>query len=235
MIGNSKVLSACALAAMMLSLALPVSAVEISGRVVGVADGDTLTVLDSANQQHRVRLAQIDAPEKNQAFGQRSKQALSDLCFGKPAVVQVATHDRYGRAVGQVSCAGHDANLEQVTAGLAWAYRQYKPSAAILQAEQAARESRRGLWQDANPAPPWDFRHGKAGATIAAGPAPAGQVRTPDGTKASAGAGMTCGSKQYCKDMSSCAEARFYLTNCGVTSLDRDHDGVPCENICPGG
>jgi len=139
----------------------------IEGRVVGVADGDTLTVLDSANTQHKIRLAGIDAPEKKQAFGARSKQSLSDLVFDRQVVVQSDKRDRYGREVGTVLVDGKDANLEQVTRGFAWHYKAYEREQSTNDrklydfAEQQARAGRRGLWADVDPVPPWDFRHSK--------------------------------------------------------------------------
>jgi endonuclease YncB( thermonuclease family) len=208
--------------AAVLASATAAAATPLSGRVVAVADGDTLTVLDAGNQQRRIRLAEIDAPEKRQAFGQRAKQSLSDLCYGKSAVVAVATQDRYGRSVGRVSCGGVDANLEQVRRGLAWAYRQYRPSAPILQAEASARQARVGLWRDASPTPPWEFRHGKLSVNPSIDQASAS---APQGAQA-------CGAKRYCKQMVSCEEARFYLQRCGVRSLDGNGDGVPCETLC---
>lgn len=210
------------LGAFLLAASSLLSAAMLSGRVVAVADGDTLTVLDAGNQQHRIRLAEIDAPEKRQAYGQRAKQSLSDLCYARNAVVAVATQDRYGRSVGRVSCDGVDANLEQVKRGLAWAYRQYRPSAPILQAEASARQARAGLWQDASPTPPWEFRHGKLSVNPSIDQAPA---------SAHQGA-QACGAKRYCKQMVSCEEARFYLQRCGVRSLDGNGDGVPCEALC---
>ncbi len=210
--------------AVVLASASAAAASSLTGRVVAVADGDTLTVLDAANQQHRIRLAEIDAPEKRQAFGQRAKQSLSNLCYGKSAVVSVATQDRYGRSVGRVSCDGVDTNLEQVKRGLAWAYRQYRPSAPILQAEASARQTRAGLWQDTSPTPPWEFRHGKAGKDSSVVHASAS---APQGAQA-------CGAKRYCKQMTSCGEARFYLETCGLRSLDGNGDGVPCETLCGG-
>lgn len=139
----------------------------IEGRVVGVADGDTLTVLDSANTPHKIRLAGIDAPEKKQAFGARSKQSLSDLVFDRQVIVQSDKRDRYGREVGTVLVNGKDANLEQVTRGFAWHYKAYEREQSTNDrklydfAEQQARAGRRGLWADVDPVPPWDFRHSK--------------------------------------------------------------------------
>lgn len=141
-----------------LMLGSHVQADDLQGKVVGVLDGDTIEVLDAAKKPRRIRLAEIDAPEKAQAFGQRSKQALSDLCFAKQARVRIVDQDRYGRAVGRVFCEGQDANLSQVRQGMAWAYERYAKDPAILAAEREARAARRGLWADPNPVPPWQWR-----------------------------------------------------------------------------
>lgn len=155
------------LAVSLLVTAVLGQAAIIEGRVVGVADGDTLTVLDSSNTQHKIRLAGIDAPEKKQAFGARSKQSLSDLVFDRQVIVQSDKRDRYGREVGTVLVDGKDANLEQVTRGFAWHYKAYEREQSTDDrklydfAEQQARAGRRGLWADVDPVPPWDFRHSK--------------------------------------------------------------------------
>jgi endonuclease YncB( thermonuclease family) len=112
--------------AALLLAALTCGAATIDGKVVGVADGDTLTVLDSTNTQHKIRLSGIDAPEKSQAFGNRSKQSLSDLVFNKPVTVDTDKQDRYGRKIGKVLVDGQDANLEQVKRGMAWHYKVYE-------------------------------------------------------------------------------------------------------------
>lgn len=131
-----------------------------TGHVVGIADGDTLTVL-ADNTPHKIRLAEIDAPEKKQAFGERAKQSLSDLCFDRQATVSPRVTDRYGRTVARVSCQGMDASLHQVQLGLAWAYTAYLTDPAIATAESAARDSGTGLWADADRVPPWLFRKAK--------------------------------------------------------------------------
>jgi micrococcal nuclease len=139
----------------------------ITGKVVGVSDGDTITVLDDQKRQHKIRLDGIDAPESNQDFGSRAKQSLSDLVFGKTVTVTSAKRDRYGRIVGQVLCDGKSANIEQLRRGFAMFYRAYakelKPGIAEAYelAENAAKTSKRGLWSDPSPTPPWDFRRGK--------------------------------------------------------------------------
>ncbi|MCZ2421058.1 MAG: thermonuclease family protein [Burkholderiales bacterium] len=127
---------------------------ELRGRVVAVADGDTLTILDAGRQQRRIRLAEIDAPEKRQPFGQRSKQSLSDLCYGRDAVIEDGGRDRYGRTIGRVSCAGIDANAEQVRRGMAWVFDRYATDRSLYAIQDEARAARRGLWRDPQPVPP---------------------------------------------------------------------------------
>lgn len=142
-------------------------AATLSGRVVGVADGDTITVLDVTNTQFKIRLSGIDAPEKKQAFGQVSKKSLSDMVYGKQVNVEYEKQDRYGRTVGKVLVNGVDANLEQVKQGLAWFYRKYQNEMVLddrltyLHAEEAAHAAKAGLWLDADPVAPWDFRRNK--------------------------------------------------------------------------
>jgi len=131
----------------------------LSGRVVGIADGDTLTILGVSKVQHKIRLAAIDAPEKSQAFGNKSKQALSDLCFDKHASIKVVDTDRYGRTVGEVTCAGNNANEAMVRSGMAWVYRKYaKGYPGLYKLEEEAKAAKRGLWADSNPVPPWEWR-----------------------------------------------------------------------------
>ncbi|MBE0625519.1 MAG: thermonuclease family protein [Burkholderiales bacterium] len=140
---------------------------DITGKVVGVADGDTVTVLDSNKQQHKIRVAGIDAPEKAQPFGSRSKESLAKRVHNRDAVVEGHKKDRYGRLVGKVIVDGHDAGLEQVRAGLAWWYRAYAKEqtpddrVAYELAEKAAREQKLGLWRDPDPVPPWEWRRAK--------------------------------------------------------------------------
>jgi endonuclease YncB( thermonuclease family) len=151
-----------------LALAPLASADTLVSRVVGVTDGDTITVLDDNRRQHKIRLAGIDAPEKGQPFGQRAKQQLSDLVYCKTVTVEWTKRDKYGRVVGKVlTPEGVDACLEQVKQGMAWHYKKYESEQspedkrAYAQAEQEARAGRRGLWRDFEPVPPWDWRAGR--------------------------------------------------------------------------
>ncbi len=151
----------------MLALACTAHAETITGRVVGVADGDTITVLDADKVQHKIRLSGIDAPERKQPFGNRSKESLSALAFDKTVNVETEKRDRYGRQIGKVLVNGRDVNLVQVERGMAWFYRQYQREQspqrpkAVRGAEDAARAGKRGLWRDADPVAPWEIRHAK--------------------------------------------------------------------------
>lgn len=194
---------------------------SLSGRIVGVSDGDTVTLLTEQKQQVKIRMNQIDAPEKSQAFGMKSKQALSDLCFNKPAIVESSGNDKYGRTIGALFCDGVDANEEQIKAGMAWVYRQYSHDAHLIELEDEAKVNSTGLWSDASPVPPWEFRHGVKQS----------KQKVTQADDASEG-GFSCAGKHLCREMDSCEEAKFYLHKCGVSRLDRDHDGVPCESIC---
>lgn len=137
------------------------------GRVVGIADGDTITVLDNTNTQHKIRLGGIDAPEKRQAFGNVSKKSLSDMVFNQQVNIEWHKEDRYGRKVGKVLINEKDINLEQIKRGMAWYYKKYKGELvqedriAYVQAQQEAEANQIGLWEDSSPTPPWDFRKQK--------------------------------------------------------------------------
>ncbi len=126
--------------------------------------GDSITVLDSTNTQYRIRLQGIDAPERKQAFGNASRKHLASLFAGKQVTVKWAKRDRYGRIVGFVIVDGHDVNLAQVKAGMAWFYRYYQKELSrenrklYTQGEDEARANKKGLWQDKNPMPPWEHR-----------------------------------------------------------------------------
>lgn len=156
------------------SLCLSLAHAEIlTGRVVKIADGDTVTVLDESNRQHRIRLIGIDAPERKQAFGTVSRQNLAGLVFGKTVAVEWNRRDRYQRILGKILLDGQDVNLEQIKAGLAWHYKQYDkgqlPADRKLYAEAQERASLNGigLWGDPAPVAPWDFRRNKPAPSVA--------------------------------------------------------------------
>lgn len=126
-------------------------------KVIGIADGDTLTLL-VGGKPLKIRLANIDAPESKQPYGQRAKQHLSALCFRKDATYRSQGKDRYGRTVGIVYCDGIEANRAQVEHGMAWVSDRYNRDPSLLQLQEDAREMKRGLWNDPSPVPPWKWR-----------------------------------------------------------------------------
>lgn len=148
-------------------IAFSSSADTLTGHIVAVLDGDTITLLDAAQRQHRIRLAAVDAPEiwhgKNrpgQPFGQQSKQSLFDLAYDRNAQATCPITDRYGRQVCTVYVNNVSVNGQQVARGYAWVYRQYAPqNSPLYRLEALARASGIGLWQEHNPIPPWEWRH----------------------------------------------------------------------------
>jgi endonuclease YncB( thermonuclease family) len=140
---------------------------QLQGKVIKVTDGDTVNVLTDDNQTHKVRLSGIDAPEKSQAFGNKSKQALADDIDGKTVTVEFNKRDKYQRIVGKITVNGKDVNLNQIKRGLAWHYKKYENEQDVedrsiyANAEYLAQRDKIGLWFDANPIPPWDFRKQK--------------------------------------------------------------------------
>jgi len=161
MLVNARFALFCAL---IVGLSTVTLADTLIGKVVAVADGDTITVLDGQQAQHKIRLMGIDCPEKAQPFGQVAKKSLSDQVFDRFVSVEWQKLDRYGRIVGKVLVSGQDANLEQVRRGLAWHFKKYDREqepldrATYSQAEIEARMNNRGLWSDPEPIPPWDWR-----------------------------------------------------------------------------
>ena len=153
-------------------------AAEVRGRVVRVADGDTITVLAPATgttgvpsvAELKIRLNGIDAPESHQAFGQKSRERLAHYVSGKDVAVKWKSEDKYGRILGTVWLGSTDINLQMLRDGFAWHYKRFDSNPVYAAAESEARAARRGLWSDSNPIPPEQFRHGRAGAP-----------RTPDG------------------------------------------------------
>jgi len=127
------------------------------GKVVKVSDGDTLTVLVE-RKQITVRLLEIDAPEKKQAFGQRSRESLAQMCAAQVATVNASGRDKYGRVLGRVQCQGLDANAEQVRRGMAWVFDRYVTDRSLYALQNEARAAHVGLWADKHPTAPWDWR-----------------------------------------------------------------------------
>ncbi len=146
----------------------------------------------------------------------RARQALSEKVFRKDVIVRVSDTDRYGRLIGEIWLGDRDINRELIREGYAWAYRDYLTDRTLLDDEAHAKDEGIGLWSEPDPVPPWRWRRGDRSAAVSSQSAKA----------------FTCGSKTYCREMTSCDEAMFYLRECGLTRLDGDSDGVPCESIC---
>ena len=197
----------------------------IDALVVGIADGDTVTVLgdfSGMREQKRLRLTEIDTPERGQPWSSRARQALADKVYQRQVRIASEGEDRYGRLLGRIYLGDRDINREMIREGHAWVYRQYSSDIMLLEEERLAREQGSGLWSlsDAERVPPWEWRRGGHR------PVKAGVGSAP------ADASFECGAKTYCKEMASCGEARFFLRQCGLTRLDGDGDGVPCERLC---
>jgi endonuclease YncB( thermonuclease family) len=196
---------------------------EFTTKVIAVLDGDTVLVR-RASGLVKIRLAEIDAPEKAQTFGETSKQSLSGMVLGKQVKIVSQAVDQYGRLVAHLSVDGLEVNAEQIRRGMAWEYSNFHSNKILIALQNEAQQAPRGLWAQSNPTPPWEWRklHPSTG-LITSAPATTNQI-----AKLNAG----CGNKKHCTEMSSCEEAKFYLTQCGVKSLDGNGDGVPCETLC---
>lgn len=155
--------AACSI--LLLASAAPPAPVEtFTGKAVGISDGDTLTVLVD-RMQVKIPLEGIDAPEKSQAFGSKAKQALTDLVAGKSVEVHKTGEDRYGRTLARVIVDGQDVSESMIAQGFAWHYKKYSKDETLANLEDTARNAKRGLWADANPLPPWEFRTRKSAET----------------------------------------------------------------------
>jgi endonuclease YncB( thermonuclease family) len=203
--------------------------VYFDARVVGVVDGDSIRVVredDAAEQVLEIRLSGVDAPERGQPWWKTARRALAERVSGKSVRINAVTTDRYGRTVGEVYADDVCVGCELLRAGHVWVYRRYTNDPVLLGLEAEARAARRGLWSlpESEQVPPWEWRHGVRENSETALPAAARLVEP--------ALVFHCDSKRSCREMSSCAEARFYRERCGLLQLDGDHDGAPCETLC---
>lgn len=215
------------LLALVCCLALGAQAETFNAKVIVVMDGDTVMVLREG-QKIKIRLANIDAPEKAQPFGKQARDSLLELVGKKQIQVDTQAVDQYGRTVGLITVDGLDVNQEQVRRGMAWEYSHYHTDKTYIGLQSDARRARRGLWMQSNPQAPWLWRKQH----------PSVKTAAPTGLHGAHQAipvmlyDMECGKKNRCAQMSSCDEANFYFTQCGVTALDGNHDGIPCQDLC---
>lgn len=215
---------------------------EFSAKVIAVMDGDTVLVQRKGGTL-KIRLAEIDAPEvghagmggmppdsqKAQPFGESSRRSLSGMVLGKKVNVISQAVDQYGRMVAHISVNNLDVNAEQIRRGMAWEYSHFHSNHALIALQEEARQAPRGLWAQSNPTPPWEWR--KLHPSVAGNPSHAAGLSVPVSSSETV-AGLVCGSKKYCSEMASCEEARHYLAQCGIKTLDGNGDGVPCEKLC---
>jgi micrococcal nuclease len=127
-------------------------------KVTSVHDGDTLTGINDSNEQVKVRLDAIDAPELSQPYGQASRKALAEKVFGKVVTVTTKKRDQYGRVIGHVIVGKRDVNLELLEEGAVWHYERYDKNKRLQEAEASARSSKKGLWREPDPVAPWEWR-----------------------------------------------------------------------------
>jgi micrococcal nuclease len=209
-------------------ISFSVQAETFSAKVIAVMDGDTVLVLRGA-QKIKVRMANIDAPEKDQAFGKQSRDSLLEMVGKKQVQIDSQAVDQYGRVVGLIKVDGRDVNQEQVKRGMAWEYSHYHTDKTYIGLQSDAQQARRGLWAQTSPQAPWQWR--KLHPSVK----PVAQSNNRDRSGQAAPVmlyDMQCGKKRRCSQMTSCDEAHFYLTRCGVKPLDGNRDGEPCEELC---
>lgn len=216
------------LCALLLCVNGPAFGEEFFAKVIVVLDGDTVLVRRESGLV-KIRLAEIDAPEKAQAFGKASKRSLSGMVLGKQVKIVGQATDQYGRMIAHLGMDGLDVNAEQIHRGMAWEYSNFHSNKALIALQHDAKQAPRGLWALSDPTPPWEWRKQHLG-TISAQPdaAVSSVAARTDAVQHDPG----CGSKKHCSEMSSCAEARHYFSQCGVETLDGDGDGVPCKKLC---
>ena len=216
----------------------PDSRQAFSAKVIAVLDGDTVLILrkddgvvahpsaPALRERHasglvKIRLAEIDAPEKAQPFGAASRSSLAEMVSHRQIQVNPLALDIYGRTVAHLEVNGLNINEEMVRRGMAWEYSHYHSDRRYIALQQEAQQARRGLWAQSDPMPPWQWRK---------------QHRTKaDAPLVLAPGDYTCGAKHRCSQMRSCDEAHYYLTVCGVKALNPGGDGVPCERLCASG
>jgi endonuclease YncB( thermonuclease family) len=209
---------------------LGASEVVMSGQVMQVKDGDSI-VLRVGNESYELRLADIDAPEYDQRWGKRARKTLQRKIERKTVEVSVLDIDSYGRLVADVRYAGKSIGGQMVAEGHAWAYRDYLHKQELLVVEAQARAAGLGLWAKPGAVAPWLYRRGERKATDVNALKSKRWNRSSE-SQGKFADGFSCGTKTYCSQMLSCSEARFYMTQCGLTRLDGDRDSVPCERLC---
>ena len=217
---------------------------EFYAKIIVVIDGDTV-LIRRASGLVKIRLAEIDAPEvghagmggqppnsqKAQAFGEASRQSLSDMVLGRQVNVVSQAVDKYGRMVAHLNVNGLDVNAEQIRRGMAWEYSNFHSNKELIALQEEAQNASRGLWTQNKPTAPWEWRKQHPSIWPEQSPAPVPPVAS---RRIVTSPDPTCGNKKLCSEMASCDEAIHYFTACGIKALDGNRNGVPCESLCGG-
>ena len=217
----------CLACALLLFIGGLAQAAEFTGKVIAVLDGDTLLVLRSGKPV-KVRLAEMDAPEKAQPYGIASQKSLAELVMGEQVRVASRAVDDYGRLVATVSIGAINVNHEQVRRGMAWEYSRFHGNHELMALQRDAQQAGRGLWAD-EAVEPSQWRKQHSGSSS---PQPSPVVSSASAPVIATPIASACGNKKYCSEMASCEEARHYLATCGIQTMDGNGDGVPCEKLC---
>jgi endonuclease YncB( thermonuclease family) len=188
-------------------------------RVIRVTDGDSI-VVESGGNEVKVRLADIDAPELDQPYGEEAKGALVAMVDARNVRLELVSGGAYRRIIANVFVDDRDVAAELVVEGLAWVRRAYGPSPELIGLEESARSAGQGLWADPEPVPPWIWRKMRKESSSG---------RSLQGSRQIV---IKCGKKSLCGEMSSCEEAIAYLHQCALKNIDGDGDGIPCESLC---
>lgn len=206
------------------------NAEEFSGKVIAVMDGDTLLVIRGGHPV-KVRLTEVDAPEKAQPYGAASQKSLAEMTMGKQIRVVSRAVDDYGRLLATVYAGELNVNHEQVRRGMAWEYSRFHSNRELMALQLDAQQARRGLWAGEYPVEPSLWRKQHPGTFTAQLPAAAATAGAPAVPAQQPGSGQAC-AKKHCSEIKTCDEAERYLLLCGQKALDGDADGKPCEILC---
>lgn len=217
-------------AALFTLVALNAQAESFEAKVLAVMDGDTVFV-QSGPFKAKLRLVNIDAPEKAQPFGKQSQESLQSLIGGKVIHVESKAVDKFGRTIAVISIGDINVNEEQVRRGMAWAYSRSREGRTYARLQSEAQQARLGLWAQPAPQQPsqWRKLHPSEQAKRVQ---PQKKKAHPQTQKPEKFSNLACGKKNYCSQMVTCDEAHFYLTVCGVKRLDTNKDGIPCRSLC---
>lgn len=209
---------------------------QLAGVISKVLDGDSVILRAADQQTHEIRLAAIDAPEYDQAYAELAKQYLTKLIHNQTVCVRWQYIDDYQRKIGTVFLGDKDINLNLISEGLAWHYKRFQTTQSpenrqrYSQYEHDARVANIGIWSQAYPIAPWNWRMQERSNPTHSPHLSANAIA--DMTPTDHIGRLSCDDKQYCKQMLSCAQACFYFQSCKHHHLDSDQDNIPCENVC---